>query len=67
MTKDQYDQLRTLMPQMSVYELIAFHNALLDQDHLPNGQKWVILEKIKKKLIEQKKTSDVVLKYEGKL
>lgn len=67
MTKDEYDQLRTMMPSMNVYELIGFHNALLDHDHLPNGQKWVILENIKKKLIQEKKTSNIVLNYEGKL
>jgi hypothetical protein len=67
MTKDEYDQLRNHMPNMCVYELIAFHNALLDQTHLPNGQKWVIIKRIKEKLIEQKKASNVVLNYEGKL
>ena len=50
-----------MMPCMIVYELIGFDNALLDHDHLPNGQKWVILENIKKKLIQEKKTRNATL------
>mgnify|MGYP003644751744 CR=1 FL=1 len=64
---EHYSEGRNLIYKMDWRTLCMFHNSLLNKVQLPNGQRPVLINQIKRRLIELGYCSKYVLHYEGKL